>query len=215
MAFGTQIIAHRWQVFLPHQTCLLRLKRVWHWIVMCAVCAHQEISTLTLCWHPSFVLRFHVSFLLYSVKKAYFQLVICHPLTIIEFWYEGNYSSLKLFAVIWNINEFFWVREEMNIWSQRSSITPGVDPLTLPSIPWSSFKKIQTWRMMHKRIFYIWGPNLNNLISFESILHFFWQCFVPFGAKVSFRWCYVYFWLLCWWNRPELLPWHFPLFVSI
>lgn len=161
--------------------------------IICAVCAHHEISTLTLCWQSSFVLWFHVSVLSYSVKKDYFQRTIPHPLTVIEFWYEGNYSSLKLFVVIWNINEFFWVREEMNIWSQRSSITPGVDPLTLPTIPWSILKKkIQTWRMMHKRIFLlfffflIWGPNLNNLISLESILYFFWQCFVPFGAKVWF-----------------------------
>lgn len=109
-----------------------RLKRVWHWNI---------IPLLHWADTHFFVLDFHVSVLLYSVKKDYFQRAIRHPLTVIEFWYEGNYSSLKLFAVIWNINEFFWMREEMSTWSQRSSITPGVDPLTLPSIPWSSSKK--------------------------------------------------------------------------
>lgn len=72
--------------------------------------------------HPLFSLFTSLPFHILSIKD-HFQWAIRHPLPVIEFWYEGNYSSLKLFALIWNINEFFWARAE--IWSQRSSITPG------------------------------------------------------------------------------------------
>lgn len=51
-------------------------------------------------------------------------------------WIRGAIiHNLRLFALIWNINGFFWLREEMSIWSQRSSATAGVYPLTLPSSP--------------------------------------------------------------------------------
>lgn len=125
------IVACLWQGnrrFVFHH---IRLECVGRRILLCAVCAHHEIHADT----PPFVNMFYVCLLSYSVKKDHFQWAICHPLNVIEFWCDGNYSSLNLFALIWNFNEFFWVTEEMSIWSQRSFITPGKDPLKLPSIP--------------------------------------------------------------------------------
>ena len=88
-------------------------------------------------WRRSFVLTFHPSGLLsHSLKEIIhnFPSAIRQCLTVIEFWYGAIIHHLRLFALIWNINGFFWVREEMSIWSQRSSTTPGTHPLTLPSI---------------------------------------------------------------------------------
>lgn len=89
---------------------LIRLKCVGRRILLCAVCAHHDVHADAA---PPFVNIFYV--LLHSVKKDHFQWAICQPLNVIEFWCEGNYSSLNLFALIWNFNEFFWVTEEMSI----------------------------------------------------------------------------------------------------
>lgn len=54
-----------------------------------------------------------------------FQSAIHQCLTVIEFWYGAIIHHLRLFALIWNINGFFWMRGEMSIWPQRTPATPG------------------------------------------------------------------------------------------
>lgn len=80
-----------------------------------------------------FLIRATFFFETYSVREIIhnFQSVIRQCLTVIEFWYGAIIHHLRLFALIWNINGFFWMREEMSIWSQRSSTTPGVYPSIL------------------------------------------------------------------------------------